>query len=140
MYRFPAPVWALNVSGITARTCPRKTNGAFPANSRTSAIEGGHIRRGQSWVTNKNREQPTKMMATQTRCILAFHTAPVYRKRNRSPVSKPYWPGNRTFGVPIHILPNRAAKGWRYLTVILRLFMPMHRKHTAKEELRLNPL
>ena len=33
-------------------------------------------------------------------------------------------------------LPNRAAKGWRYLTVILRLFMPMLRKHIAKEELR----
>src|SRR6266436_36532 len=90
MYRFPAPVCALNVSGITARTCPRKTNGAFPANSRTSAIEGGNIRRGQSWVTNKNREQLTKMMATQTRCIFAFHTAPVYRERNRSPVSKTY--------------------------------------------------
>src|ERR1700730_18616184 len=75
MYRFPAPVSALNVNGITARTCPRKTNGAFPANSRTSAIDGGNIRRPQSWVVNKNREQLTKTTATQTRCVFGFHTA-----------------------------------------------------------------
>ena len=54
---------------------PRKTNGALPDNSRSSAVDGGNIRRGQSWAVNKNRVQLTKTMASQIRCTFGFHTA-----------------------------------------------------------------
>jgi hypothetical protein len=45
------------------------------ANSRTSAIDGGHIRRAQSGAVDQEREQHTKAMATQTWCIFGLHTA-----------------------------------------------------------------
>src|SRR6516164_6520865 len=64
------------VMGVTVRTCPRKTKGAFSANVRTSAMEGGSIRRHQAWTASKNNAKLAETMLSQTRSVCDFHMAP----------------------------------------------------------------
>src|SRR5882724_10558051 len=70
-----APGSVFVVMGVTVRTGPRKTKGAFSAKSRTSAMDGGNIRRDQDWTANKNIAKSAKTMASQTRRFPNFPMA-----------------------------------------------------------------
>src|SRR5260370_36946834 len=69
----PGPVFV--VVGMTVRTCPRKTKGAFSAKSRTSAMDGGNIRRHQDWAVNKNIARLVIRVAGQARGIRSVRMA-----------------------------------------------------------------